>query len=97
VATTAPPIHRRFQWLDHPGLPIFVILTDRTAGQSTNEAGRFLYLARPDAAGHVTIDFNRAFTPPCGFTPFASCPRPPPQNSLPFPIQAGKRKPVETF
>jgi hypothetical protein len=75
----------------------FVIFTDRTAGQSTYEAGRFLYVARPDATGQVTIDFNRAFTPPCGFTPFATCPRPPPQNSLPFPIAAGERKPVETF
>lgn len=75
----------------------FVIFTDRTAGQSTYEAGRFLYVARPNAAGQVTIDFNRAYTPPCGFTPFATCPRPPPQNSLPFPIAAGERKPVETF
>jgi hypothetical protein len=73
----------------------FVIFTDRSAGQSTYEAGRFLYVARPDAAGQVTIDFNRAYTPPCGFTPFATCPRPPPQNALSFPIEAGERKPVE--
>ena len=73
----------------------FVIFTDRTAGDTTYGAGRFLYVARPDAAGRVTIDFNRAFNPPCGFTPFATCPRPPPQNSLPFAIPAGERKPVE--
>jgi hypothetical protein len=69
----------------------FIIFTDRTAGHSTYAAGRFLYVARPDAAGHVTIDFNRAFTPPCGFTPYATCPRPPPQNWLPFAIPAGER------
>ena len=73
----------------------FVIFTDRTAGVSTYESGRFLYVAKPDAAGQVTIDFNRAFTPPCGFTPFATCPRPPPQNQLPFEIEAGERKPLE--
>ena len=74
----------------------FVIFTDKTAGAMTYEAGRFLYVARPDAAGRVTLDFNRAFTPPCGFTPFATCPRPPPQNRLPFAIKAGERKPTET-
>jgi uncharacterized protein (DUF1684 family) len=74
----------------------FVIFTDLTAGQSTYAAGRFLYVARPDASGHVTIDFNRAYTPPCGFTPFATCPRPPQQNHLPFEIKAGELAPPET-
>ena len=73
----------------------FVIFTDHSAGHSTYAAGRFLYVARPDAAGHVTIDFNRSYTPPCGFTPFATCPRPPQQNWLPFDIEAGERAPVE--
>ena len=73
----------------------FVIFTDRSAGQSTYDAGRFLYVSRPDAGGRVTIDFNRAYTPPCGFTPFATCPRPPPQNWLPFEVPAGELKPVE--
>ena len=73
----------------------FVIFTDETAGHQTYDAGRFLYVAKADAAGRVTIDFNRAFTPPCGFTRFATCPRPPPQNSLPFAIMAGELKPAE--
>jgi len=75
-------------------LEYFMIFTDRTAGDSTYASGRFLYVAKPDAAGRVTIDFNRAFTPPCGFTPFATCPRPPQQNRLPFEIKAGERKPA---
>lgn len=74
----------------------FVIFTDRTAGDSTYEAGRFLYVVRPDVLGRVTINFNRSFTPPCGFTPFATCPRPPQQNWLPIAVTAGERKPVET-
>lgn len=74
----------------------FVIFTDRTAGDSTYGSGRFLYVAKPDADGRVTIDFNRAFTPPCGFTAFATCPGPPQQNSLPFAIEAGERKPLKS-
>lgn len=74
----------------------FVIFTDLTAGHSTYAAGRFLYVAKPDAAGRTTIDFNRAYTPPCGFTPFATCPRPPPANTLPFEIKAGELTPPET-
>lgn len=74
----------------------FVIFTDLTVGKSTYDAGRFLYVAKPDAAGRVTIDFNRAYTPPCGFTPFATCPRPPPENHLPFEIKAGELAPLGT-
>ena len=86
----------RLDAVEEPGEDeFFIIFTDRTAGDSTSAAGRFLYVARPDAAGRVMIDFNRAFTPPCGFTPFATCPRPPDQNRLPFAIVAGERKPVE--
>jgi uncharacterized protein (DUF1684 family) len=71
----------------------FVIFRDRTAGASTYGSGRFLYVARPGADGKVTIDFNRAYTPPCGFTAFATCPLPPPQNWLPFDVPAGEKKP----
>ncbi|HRI15913.1 MAG TPA: DUF1684 domain-containing protein [Verrucomicrobiota bacterium] len=71
----------------------FVIFRDRTAGESTYESGRFLYVSRPGANGEVTIDFNRAYTPPCGFTAFATCPLPPSQNWLPFAIRAGELKP----
>jgi uncharacterized protein (DUF1684 family) len=72
----------------------FVIFHDLTAGDSTYPAGRFLYVAKPDANGHVVIDFNRAYTPPCAFTPFATCPLPPRQNWLPFAVRAGERKPA---
>jgi len=71
----------------------FVIFRDATAGNSTYESGRFLYAAPPDASGRVVMDFNRAYTPPCGFTAFATCPLPPPQNRLPFAIRAGERRP----
>lgn len=71
----------------------FVIFRDTTAGDSTYPAGRFLYVDPPDTNGHVVLDFNRAYNPPCAFTPFATCPLPPPANRLPFAIPAGERKP----
>jgi len=71
----------------------FVIFRDLTAGKTTYAAGRFLYVARPDATGRVVVDFNRSYTPPCGFTPFSTCPLPPRQNWLPFSIRAGERAP----
>ena len=39
----------------------------------------------------MLIDFNRAYNPPCAFTPFATCPLPPPENRLDLAVQAGER------
>ncbi|GGF12048.1 DUF1684 domain-containing protein [Subtercola lobariae] len=47
----------------------------------------------PDArpAGHVTLDFNRAYLPPCAFSYHFNCPMPPAQNRLTVPIAAGEK------
>jgi len=37
------------------------------------------------------IDFNKAYSPPCAFTNFATCPLPPRQNHLPFRVEAGEK------
>lgn len=73
----------------------FILFRDTTAGQTTYPSGRFLYVSPPDPSGHVTLDFNRAYTPPCGFTAFATCPLPPQHNRLPFPIRAGELNPED--
>ena len=70
---------------------LFVLFRDTTAGHGTYPSGRFLYTSAPDAAGNVTLDFNRAYNPPCAFTPYATCPLPPPQNRLPIAIAAGEQ------
>jgi len=72
----------------------FILFRDRTAGASTYAAGRFLYVRKPGPDGHVEIDFNRAFTPPCGFTHFATCPLAPKQNWLSLAVRAGELKPT---
>jgi uncharacterized protein (DUF1684 family) len=62
---------------------------DATNGETTYPAGRYLKSA-PPRDGQITLDFNRAYNPPCAFTAFATCTLPPPQNRLPLPIQAGE-------
>jgi uncharacterized protein (DUF1684 family) len=69
----------------------FMIIADKTSGKETYPAGRYLYISPPNAAGRVVIDFNKAYSPPCAFTKFATCPLPPRQNRLPFAIEAGEK------
>ena len=69
----------------------FVMFADRTNGNETYGAGRFLYVA-PPINGATVIDFNKAYTPPCAFSTFATCPLPPEQNRLPIAITAGELK-----
>jgi uncharacterized protein (DUF1684 family) len=70
---------------------LFIMFADATSGRETYGAGRFLYLPMPKD-GRVTIDFNRAYNPPCAFNEFATCPLPPPQNRLPIRVEAGEKK-----
>jgi uncharacterized protein (DUF1684 family)/dienelactone hydrolase len=69
---------------------LFFIFQDETSGRTTYPPGRFLYSA-PPADGMVTLDFNRAYNPPCAFTPWATCPLPPPQNRLALAVTAGEK------
>ena len=68
---------------------LFFILRDQTSGKETYGAGRFLYSDLPKA-GTVVLDFNKAYNPPCAFTPYATCPLPPPQNWMKVRIEAGE-------
>jgi uncharacterized protein len=70
---------------------LFMIFADSTSGKETYPAGRYLYVDPPDAAGRMIIDFNKAYSPPCAFTKFATCPLPPRQNRLAFAIEAGEK------
>ncbi len=70
---------------------LFLIFGDTTNGKETYGAGRFLYTDQPAADGKVVVDFNRAYNPPCAFTPFATCPLPPHQNELPMAVRAGEK------
>jgi hypothetical protein len=73
------------------GKSYFVIFADRTNGNETYGAGRFLSVDKPDSSGKIFIDFNKAYNPPCAFTKYATCPLPPAQNHLKIEITAGEK------
>lgn len=73
------------------GSDLFILFADETSGKETYGAGRFLYCSRPDSNGKVILDFNKAYNPPCVFTPYATCPLPPPQNHLKLAVTAGEK------
>lgn len=83
----------RFELLpyqEEPGGELFFVIADTTSGRETYGAARFLYAALPES-GQVVLDFNRAYNPPCAFTPFATCPLAPPENRLPLAVRAGEK------
>jgi uncharacterized protein (DUF1684 family) len=67
------------------------IFRDLTAGKETYGSGRFLD-AELGKDGQVVLDFNKAYNPPCAFTPYATCPLPPKENRLAVRIEAGELK-----
>ena len=69
----------------------FIIFADHTTGEETYGAGRFLYTG-PPVDGKVVVDFNKAYNPPCAFSPYTTCPLPPAQNHLDVAVRAGERK-----
>ncbi len=71
---------------------LFIIFKDATSGKETYGAARYMYAHPPDASGKTIVDFNKSYNPPCVFTPYATCPLPPPQNRLPIRIEAGEKK-----
>lgn len=70
---------------------LFIIFGDPTNVKETYPSGRYLYAKIPDANGKTIVDFNQSINPPCAFTPFATCPLPPPQNVLPIAIRSGEK------
>jgi uncharacterized protein (DUF1684 family) len=69
---------------------LYVMFKDRTNGDTTYGAGRYMYPPLP-VNGAVDLDFNKAYNPPCAYTAFATCPLPPRQNWLPVPLPAGEK------
>jgi len=70
---------------------LWFIIADRTSGKETYGSARFLYAEMPKD-GKIVIDFNKAYNPPCAFTPYATCPLAPPENRLTLAVTAGEKK-----
>ena len=81
----------RLEAVDEGDGQLFLIFADRTSGKETYGAGRFLYAA-PAVDGKTIVDFNKAYNPPCVFTPYATCPLAPPENRLDLAVTAGEKK-----
>ncbi len=69
---------------------LFIPFADATSGNETYPGGRFLYIDRPAPGEPAIVDFNVSYNPPCAINPHTTCPLPPPQNRMPFPIRAGE-------
>ncbi|MFE1435421.1 DUF1684 domain-containing protein [Streptomyces griseoaurantiacus] len=67
------------------------VFTDTTGADGGSHRFRFLDAPAPDVQGSTTVDFNRAYLPPCAFCPHFLCPLPPPGNTLDVAVAAGER------
>ncbi len=70
---------------------LWFIFADRTSGHGTYGAGRFLYSDGMPVDGRLTVDFNKAYNPPCAFNPYSTCPLPPQRNRMNFWVTAGEK------
>ncbi len=73
----------------------FISLWDSTAVRDTYQGGRYMRVPVANDDGWTVIDFNRAYNPPCVFTPFSVCSLPPRQNRLQVAVTAGEKRPAE--
>ena len=73
---------------------LFVPFRDRTSGDETCGAGRYLDLA-PErdrtGEGKWIVDFNEAYNPWCAYSEHYACPFVPPENWLQVPVRAGEK------
>lgn len=68
---------------------LFIKFKDLTSSKESYPPSRYYY-TEPVKDGKVVIDFNYAYSPPCAFTEYATCIFAPPQNHLPFRVEAGE-------
>jgi len=65
--------------------------TDGTSKTSTYGGGRKFNSPLPEN-NEILLDFNLSENWPCAYTPYATCPLVPQENSLPINIEAGEKK-----
>ena len=69
---------------------------EKVTGDATYGAGRYLYDTIKGAdlgvgAESIVLDFNFAYNPSCAYDERWSCPLSPPENRLPFAVNAGEK------
>lgn len=68
---------------------LFIPFRDATCGSESYGGGRYVRVEKTGLI-EVRIDFNRATNPLCAYDEEFSCPLPPSENWLEFPIRAGE-------
>jgi uncharacterized protein len=92
VAFTVDDREHRLVAVDGGDGRLWLIFGDATNADTTYGGGRYLYTDPVDGDGTVVVDFNRAYNPPCVFSPYATCPLPPPENRLSIRVEAGEMR-----
>ncbi len=69
---------------------VVFMFSDETAPRHTYGGGRWL-TTEVTNGGKVILDFNEAFNPMCGISPYWTCQLPPPENRLHVRIEAGEK------
>lgn len=72
--------------------PFFVMFKDLTNGATTYGGYRILTPARAKNGEFTVLDFNMAMNPPCAYSPYTTCPLPPPENKLDVAVEAGLKR-----
>ncbi len=67
---------------------LYIPFRDTTCGPSSYVGGRYVTVEK--RGDRYEVDFNKAINPYCAYDPDFSCPLPPPENRLNFPITAGE-------
>lgn len=83
-------------WIEGYGGGLFLPFRDATCGRTTYGGGRYLYDTIKGAdlgagAQQIVLDFNYAYNPSCAYNDQWVCPLSPPENRLPFAVEAGER------
>lgn len=84
-------------WIEGYGGGLFLPFKDETNGVETYGGGRYLLDGSKGAdlgttaEGRLILDFNFAYNPSCAHSADWVCPLPPPENTLPRPVEAGEQ------
>jgi uncharacterized protein (DUF1684 family) len=83
-------------WIEGYGGGLFLPFRDGSCGRDSYGGGRYLYDTIKGAdlgteAGELVLDFNYAYNPSCAYHERWVCPLSPPENRLPFAIEAGEK------
>ncbi|MBV8449954.1 MAG: DUF1684 domain-containing protein [Hyphomicrobiales bacterium] len=84
-------------WLDIYGGGIWIPVGDETNGETTYPGGRYLFdtckganLGMGEDGGNILLDMNFLYPPSCSLNDRWICPLCPPENKLPFRVEAGE-------